>query len=70
MLPTDRITDAVIATKGFDAGDATLREAIRDQVIAKLRPMRKRGVVEQIGLGRGMRWRLAVRESEFLLDKD
>ncbi len=59
LLPTDQIAAVVIATKGFDVGDATLRTAIRDQVIATLRPMRKRGLVEQIGLGRGVRWKLA-----------
>jgi hypothetical protein len=31
LLSTDDITDGVVAAKGFDAGDAILRAAIRDQ---------------------------------------
>jgi hypothetical protein len=51
---------AVIAAKGFDVADATLRAAIRDQALTPLRVLRKRGIVEQTGLGRGVRWKLAL----------
>jgi hypothetical protein len=49
----------VIAAKSFDGADSVLRTAIRDQALTALRAFRKRGTVEQMGLGRGVRWRLA-----------
>jgi hypothetical protein len=54
-LKTDEIIDQVVVGKGFDAGDRVLRDAIRHQVAACLRAIRRRAVVEQIGLGRGVR---------------
>ena len=53
---------AVIAAKGFDAGDRMLRDRIDDLVKAALGPMRRVGSVEKIGEGRGVRWKLAERE--------
>jgi len=57
-LSTDEIAGAVIAAKGFDAADAKLPAAIRDQGLTPLRALSlvKRGTVEQTGLGRGVRW--------------
>src|ERR1700745_1058360 len=57
LITTDEIAAQVIAAKGFEAADATLRAAIRDQLLAVLRAARKRGTVEQVGLGRGVRWK-------------
>ena len=37
--------------------DAVLRKAIGEQALAMLRSFRKQGTVEQVGLGRGIRWR-------------
>jgi hypothetical protein len=59
LLSTDEIAGQVIAAKGFDGGDAKLRVSIRDQALTTLRVFRKRGAVEQVGLGRGVRWKLA-----------
>jgi len=59
LLATDEIAGRVIAAKGFDAADAVLRKAISDQSLALMRLFRKRGMVEQSGLGRGVRWKLA-----------
>src|SRR5690348_15279222 len=58
LLTTDDIAGRIIEVKGFDAADAALRKAIGDQVLAILRSFRKRGMMEQIGLGRGVRWKL------------
>ena len=58
-VSTDEITGRIIEGKGFDAADAALRKAIGDQVLAILRSFRKRGMIEQIGLGRGVQWKLA-----------
>ena len=58
LITTDEITAQVIAAKGFEAADATLRASIRDQLLTVLRAARKRGTIEQTGLGRGVRWRL------------
>ena len=47
--------------------DAVLRKAIDEQVLALLRSFRKRGTIEQTGLGRGVRWHVAkVQATEFL----
>ena len=56
---TDAIAGQIIEAKGFDAGDAALRKSIGEQCLALLRSFRKRGTVEQIGLGRGVRWKVA-----------
>jgi hypothetical protein len=58
LLTTDEIASHVIAVKGFNAGDAVLRKVISEQSLALLRSFRKRGTVEDIGLGRGVRWKL------------
>jgi hypothetical protein len=58
FVTTDEIAAQVIAAKGFEAADNTLRTAIRDQLLTVLRAARRRGTVEQMGLGRGVRWKL------------
>jgi hypothetical protein len=58
LRTTDELAGQVIEAKGFDAADAALRASIRDQVLTLLRSFRKQQTVEQIGLGRGVRWRL------------
>jgi hypothetical protein len=63
LLPVPDIVERVIAAKGFDAGDRVLQVGIGELVKATLAPMRRRGTVEKIGKGRGVRWRLAERES-------
>jgi hypothetical protein len=57
-MTTDEIAGRVIEAKGFDASDAALRGSIRDQALAVLRSFRKRQTIEQIGLGRGVRWKV------------
>jgi hypothetical protein len=57
-LSADDIVTAIIDAKGFNAGDAVLRKSLRIQLLTALRSMRKRGTVEQTGLGRGVRWTL------------
>jgi hypothetical protein len=58
LLTTDEIAGWILGAKGFDAADAALRASIRDQALTVLRAYRKQQTVEQIGLGRGVRWRL------------
>jgi hypothetical protein len=59
LVTTDDIARRLIEAKGFDETDAVLRKAIGEQALACMRSFRKRGTVEQIGLGRGVRWKLA-----------
>jgi hypothetical protein len=59
-MTTDAIAGQIIEAKAFDAADAALRNAIGGQVLALLRSFRKRGAVEQIGLGRGVRWKVRI----------
>jgi len=60
LTTTDEIAGNLIDAKGFDPADAALRKAISKQVLTIMRSFRKRGTVEQIGLGRGVRWKLAL----------
>jgi hypothetical protein len=57
LLTTDEIAARIIERKSFDATDAALRKAIGEQSLALLRSFRKRDMVEQIGLGRSLRWK-------------
>jgi hypothetical protein len=59
LVTTDEIAGRVINAKGFDATDAALRASIRDQALTLLRSFRKQQTAEQIGLGRGVRWKVA-----------
>jgi hypothetical protein len=59
LLTTDAIAGRIIEAKAFDVADAALRKAVGEQALALLRSFRKRGTVEQIGLGRGVRWKAA-----------
>jgi hypothetical protein len=60
LLSTDELAARVIEGKGFGAADAVPRGAIREQVLTTLRAFRRGETVEQIGLGRGVRWKLAA----------
>jgi hypothetical protein len=53
LVTTEEIVGRVIEAKRFDGADVVLRGSIRDQALTLLRSFRKRGTVEQIGLGRG-----------------
>jgi hypothetical protein len=59
-MATDQIAGQVIEVKSFDTGDTALRKAVGEQCLALLRSFRKQGTVEQVGLGRGARWRLTA----------
>lgn len=59
LLTTDEIAARVIAAKGFDVADSVLRKSISEQCVTLLRSLRKRGTVDQIGLGKGIRWKSA-----------
>jgi hypothetical protein len=59
LITTDDIAVRLIEAKGFDATDTVLRKAIGDQALTVMRAFRKRGTVERIGLGRGVRWKFS-----------
>jgi chromosome condensin MukBEF MukE localization factor len=59
LLSTDDIAGRVIAAKGFDAGDAILRTAIRDQVGSTVKRLHREGVIQNIGAGRASKWKAA-----------
>jgi hypothetical protein len=54
----------VIADKGFDAGDAILRAAIREQVGSTIKRLHRESTIENIGTGRASKWKLATAPSE------
>jgi hypothetical protein len=60
LLSTDDIAGRVIAGKGFDTGDAILRAAIREQVGSIVKRLHRNGGVENIGVGRASKWKLAA----------
>ena len=57
-LSTDDIAGRVIAAKNFDAGDAILRAAIKEQIGDVVKRLHLRGEIEKIGRGRSIGWRL------------
>jgi hypothetical protein len=59
LLSTDDIASRLIAAKGFDAGDAILRAAIREQVGSTVKRLHREGMIENIGSGRASKWKLA-----------
>src|SRR5438105_4281692 len=59
LLSTDEIAGRVIVAKGFDAGDAILRAAIREQVGSTVKRLHRNGSIENIGAGRASKWKLA-----------
>jgi hypothetical protein len=61
-LSTDEIAGQALAAKGFEAADTIMRGAVRKQALSMLRGYRKRGTVIQMGLGRGVRWKLRPHE--------
>jgi hypothetical protein len=58
LLRTDDIAVRVIATKGFDVGDAILRAAIREQVGSTVKGLHREGAIKNIGAGRASKWKL------------
>jgi hypothetical protein len=58
MVSTDDIAGRVIVAKGFDAGDAILRAAIREQVGSTVKRLHRTGTIENIGAGRASKWKL------------
>jgi hypothetical protein len=60
LLSTDDIAGRVIAAKGFDAGDAMLHAAIRDQVGSTVKRLHRNRAIENIGAGRASKWKLAA----------
>jgi hypothetical protein len=60
LLSTDDIASRVIATKGFNDGDAILRAAIRGQVGSTVKRLHRNGAVENIGAGRASKWKVAT----------
>jgi hypothetical protein len=44
----------------FDAGDAMLHAAIRDQVGSTVKRLHRNGAIENIGAGRASKWKLAA----------
>jgi hypothetical protein len=59
LLSTDDIAGRVIATKGFEAGDAILRASIREQVGSTVKRLHREGTIESVGAGRASKWKLA-----------
>ena len=55
----EEISRRVVIAKGFDAGDANLRAAIRQRVRAILTRLHKQGEITGISGGRGSKWKLA-----------
>ena len=52
LLSTDDIAGQVIVVKGFDADDAILRAAIREQVGSTVKRLHREGAIENVGAGR------------------
>jgi hypothetical protein len=60
LLSTDDIAGRVVAAKGFDAGEAILRVAIREQIGSTVKRLHRNRAIENVGAGRSSKWRLAT----------
>src|SRR6201997_4501013 len=58
LLSTDDIAGRVITAKGFDAADAILRAAIREQIGSTVKRLHREGAIENSGAGRASKWKL------------
>ena len=58
LLSTDDIAGRVIAAKGFDAADAILRAAIREQAGSIVKRLNRDGSIENVGAGKASKWKL------------
>jgi hypothetical protein len=56
----EEISRRVVAAKGFDPNDASLRAAIRERIRPILTRLHKQGTIEGISGGRGSKWKLAA----------
>jgi hypothetical protein len=59
LLSTDEIAGRVIAAKGFDAKDAILRAAIREQIGSTVTRLHRHGAIENVGARRASKWKLS-----------
>jgi hypothetical protein len=48
-LSADEIASHALAAKGYEAADAVMRGAVREQALTMLRAYRKRGAVNRLG---------------------
>ena len=60
-VSVDDIAGQVIAAKGFDAANAILRAAIRQQIGSIMKRLHRVGAIENIGAGRASKWKLEQR---------
>jgi hypothetical protein len=58
LLSTDDIAGRVISAKAFDAGDAILRAAIREQVGSTVKRLHRGGAIDNVGAGRASKWKV------------
>ncbi len=58
------IAKQAIEEKGFSFEDRRVRTEFCRRITMQLNHMQRRGSVEKIGAGRGVRWKLAEREAE------
>jgi hypothetical protein len=67
-LSVDDLTHQAMITKGFNPTDAILRAAIRDQVGAIVKRLRRQNIAESIGQRRATRWKLGDPQSSSTTD--
>jgi hypothetical protein len=48
----------VFGAKRFDAADGILRAAVHEQVGSTVKRLHREGAIENIGAGRGSKWKL------------
>jgi hypothetical protein len=59
-ISIDEIGRRVILAKGFDASDGALRAAVWQRLRAIVTQLRRQGVIEGVGGGRGSKWKLGA----------
>jgi hypothetical protein len=66
-MPAIEITRKALADKGLSFEDRLVRTEFCRRITMQLQHMARKGTVERVGFGRGVRWRLAPSEPGFPL---
>lgn len=62
-ITADQVVVDLMREKALDGGDQRLRSDLLKRCLRALDALRRRGTVQKIGKGRGVRWRLAASAS-------
>ena len=65
-VSAEELTNKALADKGIASTDRVARRLFMTKFMPALADLRRRGIVEKIGHGRGVRWKLAAVEPDLI----